>query len=445
MSILGSMMQTGEVKAGEPGILTTFADFLCDGWPKQDVTQVQHLLRHVLAEVKRRHPGVRRITIQSDNASCFASGAHVAFILALNAQARQEGREGVLIDAWINTEAQAGKSKLDTHFSFVQHRLMRYVLEDRHSLSDYVDMFQALESKGGIAGTSTTLVNFAEVEAPKSRATTIAGISEVHHISYAGLVPLLRRFSGVDERMIPYKAGLGAVPDLAPLQPPTPSDYHVSQHEPMWSPLQSEPPAPGTGAVRAQQAGPTSRAMAFQDALRVLPAVVYRPPPTQAGRDFPPDMLPIAPPAMQDGWAGKKQPHQALDAKVQEALRAMQNEAKGPNRVTPEAAYRRVKLDLDLRKDWRQLLLLSVQSVKAVMTAEWRRSEKAAPAAAPAAAVEAREPARKRTRRATATPAPPPVAQEPPSGDEMDSGDESEADSSLRDAFVAQRDMGVNA
>jgi hypothetical protein len=35
----------------------------------QDVTQVQHLIRHVLGEVKRRHPGVRRITIQSDNAS----------------------------------------------------------------------------------------------------------------------------------------------------------------------------------------------------------------------------------------------------------------------------------------------------------------------------------------------------------------------------------------
>jgi hypothetical protein len=141
-------------------------------------------------------------------------------------------------------------------------------------------------------------------------------------------------------------------------------------------------------------------------------------------------------------WACKKnQPYQALDAKVQEVLRAMQNEAKGTNRVTPEAAYRRVKVDLDERKDWCQLLLLSVQSVKAVMTAEWRRSEKKAPTAA----VEGGEPARKRTRRATATPTPPPVAQEPPSGDEMDSGDESEADSSLRDAFVAQREMGVNA
>ena len=157
-------------------------------------------------------------------------------------------------------------------------------------------------------------------------------------------------------------------------------------------------------------------------------------------------MLPVPPPAMAYEWACKKnQPYQAIDAKVQEVLRAMQNEAKGTNRVTHEAAYRRVKVDLDERKDWNQLLLLSVQSVKAVMTAEWRRSEKKALAAVPAAAVEGGEPPAKRARRAKTAPAAQRVALDPPSEDEMDSGDESEADSSLRDAFVAQRDMGVNA
>ena len=54
---------------------------------------------------------------------------------------------------------------------------------------------KALTDGEGIAGTSTTRVEFAAVPETIPKMPSVKGISAVHDISFAGPVPQLRRFS----------------------------------------------------------------------------------------------------------------------------------------------------------------------------------------------------------------------------------------------------------
>ncbi len=47
-------------------------------------------------------------------------------------------------------------------------------------------------------------------------------------------------------------------------------------------------------------------------------------------------------------------------------------------RVGADKAYQRIKRDLELRKDWRQLRLLTVQRVQQMMSTEWASMKKVA-------------------------------------------------------------------
>ena len=59
----------------------------------------------------------KNFTIQSDNASNFASQELIPFVFSMNTKL-DDGRK-IVFRRWIFTEAQTGKTRLDTHYSFL--------------------------------------------------------------------------------------------------------------------------------------------------------------------------------------------------------------------------------------------------------------------------------------------------------------------------------------
>lgn len=103
---------------------------------------IEMLVNHV----HKQFPVIKEIVVQSDNATCFASQELIPFIYHLNPKSREDGHPN--ITDWIFTEAQTGRGRLDTHFSFVK-------LEE--------DIFNALSFKGGIAGATVILFDCSEL------------------------------------------------------------------------------------------------------------------------------------------------------------------------------------------------------------------------------------------------------------------------------------------
>ena len=107
--------------------------------------------------MKQNKPNITEICLQSDNATCFASQDLIPFIYHIN-----EDLAGLNIAKWIYTEAQTGRGRLDTHFSYINIMLKSYV-EDGHNIDLEEDIVKALSYRGGIAGTTVVLVDASDL------------------------------------------------------------------------------------------------------------------------------------------------------------------------------------------------------------------------------------------------------------------------------------------
>ena len=153
------------------------------------------------------------------------------------------------------------------------------------------------------------------------------------------------------------------------------------------------------------------------------------------------------PNAISDG-PKKKRRAKKFEPSIIAKICDMQREASGTNRVTADEAYQRIKRDLELRKDWRQLLLLTVQRVQQVMSTEWASMKKEA-----ADAKKAKEALAK----AAQAPTPVPLAtgeetahvstpqNDPPTVEEMSPDEVAEVDFSLNDCIAARHAMRCDA
>ena len=435
MSLLGCMAIAGRPgPKGEPGLTRTFHDFICDGNACQDVQQVQHLLRCVLQEVRHCYPHVREVTLQTDNASCFASGEHVSFIHALNAHAR--ANHGIVIKRWAYTEAQTGKSALDTHFSFVQGKAANYVSSGGTDLLTCKDVFKALKKDSGIQGTTTVLVNFNKPQEPKQTIPLIGGISKIHDVLFLEDRVELRRFLGIDDGMLTLTAANLRRPDL--LLPKLYRKRFGMIMDPLWSSLVPEEKPVKPVKVRGAKGGNKGVAVAIQAAVHVEPSAVPRPAAASTHR-APALDADFAAREWKRGWADKEtRNNQTLGPRITAELRAMQRAGKGGTRITPEEAYQRVKWDLDIGKDGAELLQLTIPRVQAVMRAEWNKSVKEHKAAAAAAAAAADPaPKGKGKGKAPAKPAPAPST-------EYEYESEDEVDRSLNDYVEVSRILHGN-
>ena len=153
-SCLGAMVVQWLKKGDHWGYSYKFIDIVFKGYDGQDNVQVAASIKMLVEHVHSQIPGIKEIVVQSDNATCFASQELIPFIYHLNEKSRQEGRP--IITDWIFTEAQTGRGRLDTHFSFVNIVLKSFV-EDGNNIDLEEDIFNALSFKGGIAGATVIL------------------------------------------------------------------------------------------------------------------------------------------------------------------------------------------------------------------------------------------------------------------------------------------------
>src|SRR4051794_21419167 len=114
----------------------------------------------MLGDVLTRHPTRNKLICETDNATCYASQMLIPFIFNFN-----RASPDVKIIKWIYTEAQTGKGRLDTHFSYINTLFKSYVADD-NNISTETEIMNAMQFSGGIAGTSVIHLNLSKLKGP---------------------------------------------------------------------------------------------------------------------------------------------------------------------------------------------------------------------------------------------------------------------------------------
>lgn len=183
MSLLGFMIVRGYIDGEESGYEYNFIDVVVEGYAGQNNTQVAAIIKVVKDYINTNFPDATSATIQSDNASCFSSQDLIPFIYFMNKDA------GVKISKWIFTEAQTGKGRLDTHFSYLNLIMKAYVLED-NNIEKESDIFDALKFREGIKGSSALLLDASRLEGPtlgnKRKFKASTGSRSTHEVQWVG-------------------------------------------------------------------------------------------------------------------------------------------------------------------------------------------------------------------------------------------------------------------
>ena len=154
MSMLGTMIVNWSNEKN--GIVYRFENYIFKGYAGQDNVQVAAAIQQIVKVVKTNYPEIVEVILQSDNALCFASQELIPFIYHLNTQSTTIGAPN--ISKWIFTEAQTGRGRLDTHFSYINLVLKSYV-EDGNDVVLEDHILEALSFRGRIAGTAVLLYN----------------------------------------------------------------------------------------------------------------------------------------------------------------------------------------------------------------------------------------------------------------------------------------------
>lgn len=156
MSLLGAMIVRWVETEDCKGYEYRFSDYVFKGYAGQDNTQVAAAIEVIVNQVHKTYPYVKQIVLQSDNATCFASQELIPFIYHLNREL--EEKTGPLICKWLFTEAQTGRGRLDTHFSYINVKLKSYVEDDNNCVCEE-QIYAGLIYDEGIAGSTATLLD----------------------------------------------------------------------------------------------------------------------------------------------------------------------------------------------------------------------------------------------------------------------------------------------
>lgn len=155
MSVLGAMsvrwLQKGD---DDKGFEYSFTDYCIKGYSAQDNFQVCAALQILISSIHEKFPSVKKLCVQSDNATCFASQELIPFIFHLNTEMESK----VQIVKWIYTEAQTGRGRLDTNFSYVNVVLKSYV-EDGFDIDIEDDIAKDIAHRNEIGGTTSVLLD----------------------------------------------------------------------------------------------------------------------------------------------------------------------------------------------------------------------------------------------------------------------------------------------
>lgn len=207
MSVLGAM-QVRWVNNNEStfGFEYKFYDFVVKGYSGQDNVQVCACIEQIVELIATKNADIREISVQSDNATCFASQELIPYIYHMNREAPHKAK----IVKWIFTEAQTGRGRLDTHFSYVNTVLRSYV-EDGHDINLEEDIVKALSHRGGIAGTHAVLLDATWLSGKalsKSFKARYTGSRETHEIQWCAEKVNIIKSSGITDPEIITSATL---------------------------------------------------------------------------------------------------------------------------------------------------------------------------------------------------------------------------------------------
>ncbi len=132
MSVLGAHL-TLKSRAGDD-IGSHFVDIVIDGDGDQDVSTSTAMIEALIRSLSKTYPWIRKVVFVSDNGSHFASYDIMYAIFSMNARFVAEGVD-LMVVRNVFTEAQWGKSRLDTHFSYSKGTLRALVASGHHVLT----------------------------------------------------------------------------------------------------------------------------------------------------------------------------------------------------------------------------------------------------------------------------------------------------------------------
>ena len=124
MSVLGAHL-TMKSRDGN-NIGSHFVDIVIDGDGDQDVSTSAAMIEALMRSLSISYPWIRKVVLVSDNGSHFSSYDVMYFIYRMNARLHAEGIQ-IMVVRYVFTEAQWGKSRLDTHFSYSKGTLRAWV------------------------------------------------------------------------------------------------------------------------------------------------------------------------------------------------------------------------------------------------------------------------------------------------------------------------------
>ena len=100
-------------------------DYLIKGYFVEDHVQVATLIHLAVDIVQYQHPSAKKVIIQSNNESCFASQELIPFIFDTNT--RLDDEKYFVSGRWIFTLAKKQKTLFDTHYSFLNKTIQSYL------------------------------------------------------------------------------------------------------------------------------------------------------------------------------------------------------------------------------------------------------------------------------------------------------------------------------
>lgn len=176
-----------------------YVDQIIDNDDKQDAFAVASCIEAVLLDLKLKFPDIKSVSLQSDNANCYASNVDVGMVFALGI------KHGLPIVRYINNEAGEGKDLVDQHFG-VCGRLLRMFVASGKDCATPEQIIEGLRWREGLHNSYCYLVTLDEKLADQFSAgsalakfSTVAGISGIRDLKfdYVGDCVTAWEYSGI--------------------------------------------------------------------------------------------------------------------------------------------------------------------------------------------------------------------------------------------------------